>query len=41
MYASTGMVGFTSEPDKQRLEVNVRRAIWLGLYTADVVPTRC
>jgi len=27
--------GFTSAADKQRLEATVRRAIWLGLYTAD------
>jgi len=33
--ASPAWWGFTSAADKQRLEATVRRAIWLGLYTAD------
>jgi len=35
LYASPAWWGFTSAADKQRLEASVRRAIWLGLYTAD------
>ena len=31
----TGSWGYTSAADKQRLEATVRRAIRLGLYTAD------
>jgi len=34
-YASAAWWGFTSAADKQRLEATVRRAIRLGLYTAD------
>jgi len=35
LYASPAWWGYTSAADKQRLEAAVRRAIWLGLYTAD------
>jgi len=35
LYASPSWWGFTSAADKQRLEASVRRAIRLGLYTAD------
>ena len=35
LYASPAWWGFTNAADKQRLEASVRRAIWLGLYTAD------
>jgi len=34
LYASPAWWGFTSAADKQRLEATVRRAIRLGLYTA-------
>ena len=35
LYASPAWWGYTSAADKQRLEAAVRRAIRLGLYTAD------
>jgi len=35
LYASPAWWSFTSAADKQRLEASVRRAIRLGLYTAD------
>ena len=35
LYASPAWCGFTSAANKQRLEASVRRAIRLGLYTAD------
>jgi len=35
LYASSAWWGYTSAADKQRLKATVRRAIWLGLYTAD------
>ena len=35
LYASPAWWGFTNAADKQRLEASVRRAIRLGLYTAD------
>jgi len=35
LYASPAWWGFTSAADKQRLKAAVRRAIRLGLYTAD------
>jgi len=35
LYASPTWWGFTRVADKQRLEASVRRAIRLGLYTAD------
>ena len=35
LYASPAWWTFTSATDKQRLEASVRRAIQLGLYTAD------
>ena len=35
LYASPAWRGFTNAADKQRLEATVRRAIRLGLYTAD------
>jgi len=35
LYASPAWWTFTSATDKQRLKASVRRAIQLGLYTAD------
>ena len=35
LYASPAWWGFTSAANKQRLEATIRRAIRLGLYTAD------
>ena len=35
LYASPAWWGFTSATDKQGLEASARRAIRLGLYTAD------
>ena len=35
LYASRAWWGYTSAADKQRLKATVRRAIRLGLYTAD------
>ena len=35
LYASPAWWGFTSAADKQRLETSKRRAVRLGLYTAD------
>ena len=35
LYASPSWWGYTSAANKQRLEASVRRAIWLGLYSAD------
>jgi len=37
LYASPAWWGFTSATDKQRIEASVRRAIRLGLYTADTM----